>query len=165
MIELNKVFLVGRLTRDPEIKYLPSGMAVAELRLAADRSFYDKNAGESKKESLFINATTWGKTAEFCNQWFKKGSGVFVEGRLKLDQWQDRDGNNRERISITVDRVQFAETKAEAQARQARGGGEYGEPGGGGESRPPRRQAPADPPEPEYQNEPMGSNTEDDLPF
>ena len=90
MIELNKVLLAGRLTRDPELKYLPSGTAVCEMRIAAGRSYYDKNAGEKKEETLFINVTAWGKTAEFCNQYFTRGKGIFVEGRLKLDQWRSR---------------------------------------------------------------------------
>lgn len=126
MIEFNKVLLSARLTKDPELRYIPSGQAVCDLRVAADRTIsYDKGSGDRQKETLFINVTAWGKTAEFCNQYMKKGSAIFVEGRLKQDTWKDKnDGTNRERISIVADRVQFGETKAEAQSRSGRGGGE-----------------------------------------
>ena len=153
MIELNKVLLVGRLTRDPELKYIPSGTAVCEMRIASDRRYYDRNAGENKKDTLFINVTAWGKTAEFCNEYMNKGKGIFVEGRLKLETWKDKDGNNRERISINADRVSFGESKAEQGARAAMGSSrEEGDSGGGsqgGET--------ADPSGP--------SEKEDDLPF
>lgn len=156
MIELNKVLLTGRLTRDPELKYLPSGTAVCDLRIASGRNYFDKNAGERKEETLFITVTAWGKSAEFCNQYFTKGKGIFIEGRLKLDQWE-RDGQKHERISVVADRVQFAEPKS-AEQGSARGG-DYGDegpeqpaPSRGGRS----SGAPAGPPP---------SNTDDDLPF
>ena len=155
MIELNKVFLSARLTRDPELKYLPSGMAVCEMGVAADRSFQGKS-GEKQKEILFINVTAWGKTGEFCNEYMRKGSAIFVEGRLKLDQWKDKEtGKNQNKIYIVADRVQFGETKAEAQARASRGGD--GSSGGGSA------------PEPDSAGSSHGGEesggTTDDLPF
>ena len=154
MIELNKVLITGRLTRDPELKYIPSGTAVCDIRLASSRRFMGKDSGERKEESLFINVTAWGKTAEFCNEYMHKGSAIYVEGRLKLETWQDKDGNNRDRISITADRIQFAESKAESDARAAGGSGR-----GGGSSSEPQ-------PEAAHQS---GSQTadqpKDDLPF
>jgi single-strand DNA-binding protein len=157
MIELNKVLLSGRLTRDPELRYIPSGAAVCDLGLAVGRKFYDKNTGTTKEETCFINATAWEKTAEFCQKYLDKGSAVFVEGRLKQDTWQDKDGNKREKISIVADRIQFAESRADAEARRAGGGARNfdrspaPEDSGNGDSDQGRQSAP--------------SNTEDDVPF
>lgn len=145
MIDLNKVLLSARLTRDPEMKYIPSGTAVCTMRVAADRSFGGGDGGERQKETLFVEVTAWGKTAEFCEQYMSKGSAIFVEGRLKLDQWDDRDtGKKREKISIVADRVQFGESRAEADARK------------GGQPEPTRRSKPAP-------SQPKASA--DDLPF
>lgn len=177
MIELNKVLLVARLTKDPELKYLPNGTPVCELRVASDR-VTDRSGPEFKKETLFINVTCWSKQAEFANQWFKKGGGILIEGRLRMETWTDREGNPKDRISITAEKVAFAETKAEAQARQsARGGDRDFEDEGpyGGESRGPaparRAAAPASEQAREAERAPRdqdsggGSQTEDDLPF
>lgn len=155
MIELNKVFLVCRLTRDPELRYIPSGTAVCEMRVASDRRVPGKpGSNEPQKESLFVNVVAWGKTAEFCNEYMRKGSAMFVEGRLKFDSWEDKNGGGkRERISIVADRVQFAETKAEAQARTGRGG-DSGGPDYGDLDLGPRAGSGAPP-----------SQTTDDLPF
>lgn len=153
MIELNKVLLAGRLTKDPELKYLPSGTAVCEFRVASGRTYYDKNAGERKEETLFINVSAWGKSGEFVNQYFTKGKAIFIEGRLKQDQWE-RDGQKHERISVVADRVQFAESRAAEQG--ASRGGDYGD-SGHGESAPSGRGSSAGGPPP--------SNTDDDLPF
>ena len=132
MIELNKVLITGRLTRDPELKYIPSGTAVCEMRLASSRRFSGKDSGERKEETLFVNVTAWSRTAEFCNEYLHKGTAILVEGRLKQDTWEDKDGNKRERFSINADRIQFAESKAEADARASggagRGGGSISEP-------------------------------------
>jgi single-strand DNA-binding protein len=155
MIELNKVLLAGRLTRDPELKYLPSGTAVCELRVASGRTYYDKNANERKEETLFINVTAWGKSAEFVNQYFTKGKAIFIEGRLKQDQWE-RDGQKHERISVVADRVQFAEPKSAEQGSTRRGGADYGD-GGFEEEAPSGRGRTSSGPPP--------SNTDDDLPF
>lgn len=153
MIELNKVLLAGRLTKDPELKYLPSGTAVCEFRVASGRTYYDKNAGERKEETLFINVSAWGKSGEFVNQYFTKGKAIFIEGRLKQDQWE-RDGQKHERISVVAERVQFAESKAAEQG--ASRGGDYGN-SGYEESAPSNRGASSGGPPP--------SNTDDDLPF
>ena len=154
MIELNKVLITGRLTRDPELKYIPSGTAVCDIRLASSRRFMGKDSGERKEETLFINVTAWGKTAEFCNEYLHKGTAILVEGRLKLETWQDKDGNNRDRISITADRIQFAESKAESDARASGGAG-----GGGGSISEPQTEA---------AHQSSGQTTDqpkDDLPF
>lgn len=105
MPDLNKVMLAGRLTRDPEARVLPNGTALCKLGLAASRKFRTKD-GDQKEETLFINATCWGKTAEYVRDNFKKGRPVYVEGRLKLDEWEDKtSGQKRSTIEITAERI------------------------------------------------------------
>lgn len=112
----NKVILVGRLTRDIELKYLPSGSSVAQFGLATSRNWKDQNTGERKEETMFIDITVFGKGAEIANQYLRKGNRVLIEGRLSLDQWQDGEGNKRSKHKIIADNVQFMETKAESMA-------------------------------------------------
>jgi single-strand DNA-binding protein len=102
---INKVFLLGNLTRDPELRYLPSGTAVADLGLAVNRSFKDAQ-GDRKRETCFVDVTFWGKSAEICNQYLTKGRPVFIEGRLKLDRWESPEGK-RSRIRVVADSFQF----------------------------------------------------------
>lgn len=110
MLELNKVLLVGNLTRDPDIRYVPSGTAVADFDLAVNRSFRDRS-GEQRRETLFIKVESWGRQAEFCSEYLKKGSRVYVEGRLKNETWEGRDGVKRQRTTVVADRIQFADVK------------------------------------------------------
>lgn len=118
MINLNKVFLVGNLTRDPELRYTPQGSAVATLRIAVNTLFKDKT-GESKKDTCFINVIVWGQLAEVCNQYLSKGRSVFVEGRLVSRNWQGSDGKQRSVIEIRAVRVQFMPgAKKEAAAKE-----------------------------------------------
>lgn len=97
---------MGNLTRDPEMRYTPSNMAVANLGLAVNRR-YKGNDGEQKEEVTFIDCEAWGKTAEVMNEHLSKGRPVFIEGRLKLDQWQDKDGGNRSKLKVVVENFQF----------------------------------------------------------
>lgn len=106
MANLNKIFLMGNLTKDPELRYVPSGAAVCNLRLAANRQFKNQ-AGELKKETCFVTVVVWGKQAETCNQYLNKGSAVFVEGRLQSRSWETQDGQKRSTIEVRADRVQF----------------------------------------------------------
>ena len=103
--DINKVFLAGRLTSDPELRYLPSGVAVCQLRLAASR-FYRTRDGEKKEDVLFINVSTWDKQAEFCNDKLRKGRPIYVEGRLTSNEWEDRAGQKRVSIEVRADRIQ-----------------------------------------------------------
>jgi len=112
----NKVILVGRLTRDPELKYLTSGTSLASFGLAASRNWKDKNTGESKEDTMFIDITAFGKAAEIANQYLKKGNRVLVEGRLVLESWEDNNGNKRSKHKVTAESIQFMETRAESQA-------------------------------------------------
>jgi single-strand DNA-binding protein len=106
MASFNKVLLMGNLTKDPELRYTPQGTAVANLRLAVNRRYKDKN-GEQKEEVCFITAVVWDKQAETCNQYLKKGSPLFVEGRLQSRSWEDAAGQKRNVIEVRAERVQF----------------------------------------------------------
>lgn len=106
MANFNKVFLIGNLTKDPELRYTPQGTAVVNLRLAVNRKFKDKNQ-ELKEEVCFITAVVWNKQAETANQYLHKGSPVFIEGRLQSRSWEDNSGQKRNTIEVRAERVQF----------------------------------------------------------
>lgn len=107
MASYNKVTMMGNLTRDPEYKQLTSGQAVCKLGLASNRQFKNKQTGQLVQEVCFIDVDVWGQQAESCNQYLKKGRSILVEGRLKLDSWQDNDGQKRNKHSIVADRIIF----------------------------------------------------------
>ncbi len=103
---LNKVMLIGNLTRDPELRYVPSGQAVATFTVAANRT-YNSQTGEKKEEVSFIRVVVWARRAEVCNEYLKKGSPVFVEGRLQSRNWEAPDGSKRSTIEVVAQNVQF----------------------------------------------------------
>ena len=126
----NRVLLIGNLTRDPQLRYTNSGTAVAQLGVAVNRKFRNRE-DQWQEEVTFVDIECWGRTAENCNEYLSKGRSVFIEGRLKLDQWQDRQtGQNRQKLVVVADRVQFL-----GGGRGGGGGGGGGDPGGGGERR------------------------------
>ena len=102
---LNKVFLIGRLTRDPELRYTPTGQSVASVRMAVNREYMSKE--EKKEDPLFINLVIWGKRAEVWAEYLKKGSLIFVEGRLQYRQWETQDNEKRSMIEVVVENFQF----------------------------------------------------------
>ena len=106
MASLNRVFLIGNLTKDPELRYTSSGVPVANLRLAVNRKYKDKS-GELKEDTCFVTVTAWDKQAEICNQYLQKGRAVFVEGRLQSRSWETTDGQKRSTIDVRVERIQF----------------------------------------------------------
>lgn len=106
----NKVILVGNLTRDPELRYLQSNSAVCNTGIAVNRKFKSQT-GEQKEEVCFIDIALFGRTAEIANQYLKKGSKVLVEGRLKLDQWNDQSGAKRSRHSVVVESLKMLDSK------------------------------------------------------
>ena len=123
MPDLNKVFLMGRLTFDPELRRTPSGTAVTELRMASSRSWTGRD-GERREETLFIDVTVWDRQAETCCQYLRKGSSIHVEGSLRMDTWDDKTtGEKRSKIRVHADRVQFLDS------RRSDGGGESGAAG------------------------------------
>ncbi|MBN2120747.1 MAG: single-stranded DNA-binding protein [Candidatus Omnitrophica bacterium] len=114
MATFNKVFLIGNLTKDPELRYTPQGRAVTTLRVAANRNFRTKT-GEDRKETCFVNVVTWANLAEICNQYLQKGKSVFVEGRLQSRNWQDAQGKNRTTIEVIAEKVQFLSPRSQTQ--------------------------------------------------
>lgn len=105
-MNLNKVFLIGRLTKDPEIKALPSGTPVCQIGLATDRFFTNKQ-GEKKQETEFHNVVLFGRLAEVASQYLKKGGLVFIEGRLRTRSWESNNGNKKSRTEIIAERIQL----------------------------------------------------------
>ena len=146
---LNRVVLVGNLTKDPELKFIPSGQAVCNLRMAMNRKWKAAN-GEWKDESTFVGVVVWGKSGEACGEYLKKGSPVLVEGRLQSRSWETEDGQKRSILEVVSERVQFLS------GGPGRGGAAGSAPSGGGsgdfESAPPP-------------SEPGGGGSDDDIPF
>lgn len=105
MANLNRVFLMGNLTRDPEVRYIPSGRAVGDLRLAVNRTFQTSD-GEKRDETCFVSIVVWGRQAETCGEYLRKGSPVMVEGYLQYDEWE-KDGQKFNRLRVVANRVQF----------------------------------------------------------
>jgi len=134
MANLNKVLLMGRLTRDPELRYLPSGSSVAEFGLAVNRNYTDKN-GAKQEETCFIDVKAWGRQAEVLSQYLSKGRQVFIEGRLSLDQWETNDGQKRSKLRVVVEGFQFIDS-GQARSAEAEAGNApesySGQPQGGG---------------------------------
>lgn len=169
MASYNKVILLGNLTRDPELRYTPKGQAVAKLGLAVNRS-YKSETGETKEEVTFIDVDAWGKQAELIGQYLKKGNPLFVEGRLRLDQWDDKNtGQKVSKLKVVMENFQFVGGNRGSEA----GGGVGGGGGGGGYGAPsqaapqqqpqrPSRPSPA-PPSSDGGEGPAGEV--DDVPF
>ncbi|UCD59231.1 MAG: single-stranded DNA-binding protein [Candidatus Hydrogenedentota bacterium] len=120
MIEVNKVFLAGRLTQDPELRYTPSGVPVTTLRMAVNTTFFAKE-GEKREEVCYINVSVWQKQAERCVEYLSKGRPVFVEGRLQSRQWEAEGGQKRTIIEVTANRVQFMDWSGEREEAPSRG--------------------------------------------
>src|SRR5688572_24099728 len=114
MAGYNRIVMVGNLTRDPEYKQLASGQAVCRLGLASNRPFKNRQTGVMSQEVCYVDIDVWGPQAETCRQYLSKGRPVLVEGRLKLDTWQDPQGGNRSKHSIAADRVVFLSSGAGA---------------------------------------------------
>ena len=106
MASLNKVFLMGNLTRPPELRYTPSGTPVADLRLAVNRA-YTTQGGEKRQDTCFLTVVVWGRQAESCGEYLDKGSPILVEGRLQTRDWETKDGQRRNVVEVVADRVQF----------------------------------------------------------
>ena len=118
---LNKVFLMGNLTRDPELRYIPSGSAVANFSLAINRVYKDAG-GEKKEEVSYVKVEVWGKMAEICGEYLTKGRPVLVEGRLKSRSWETQDGQKRSALDVVATSVQFMGAKGDKpQSRETKG--------------------------------------------
>lgn len=146
MASVNKVILLGNLTRDPELRYTPQGSAVCEFALALNHTYTNKQTGQKVEEVSFIDIVAWGRTAEICAEYLKKGRQVFIEGRLKQDRWESPEGKKMSKIRVTAENVQFV------------GGRPAGEGGAGGAKGP---GAPAE----GASEEPPSPGSEEDIPF
>jgi single-strand DNA-binding protein len=134
MPNLNKVFLIGNLTRDPEIRYTPSGKAVGEMRLAVSRRFTTPD-GQTRDETCFVNVVVWGRSAELSGERLAKGMPVFVEGRLQFEEWE-KEGQKHSRLRVVSERIQFL-TPSRGEGRAEGGEGQ-------GMQRPRGQEAPRD---------------------
>ena len=146
MANLNKVMLIGNLTRDPELRYTPKGTAVADIGMAINR-VWNNDSGQKQEETTFVDVTLWGRQAELAEKYLGKGRGVYIEGRLQLDTWDDKEtGKKRSKLKVVGENLQFLP--------DGKGG-----TGGGGGQRPQSDAAPAGSPAPAVEED------EDDIPF
>ena len=153
MASYNKVILVGNLTRDPELRHIPSGTAVTDLGLAVNRTWTDRNTNQRSEETTFVDVTCWGRTAEIACEYLRKGRPVLVEGRLQMDEWDDREtGAKRTKLKVVCDSMQMLGSRNEGNS----GGG-----GGGGNS----YQPPPQSDEPQPASNPPANPPDDEVPF
>lgn len=150
MASYNKVILIGNLTRDPELRYTPKGLAIAKIGLAVNRSWKDTNSGELREEVTFIDVDAFGKQAETLGQYVKKGSPLMVEGRLRLDSWEDKQtSQKRSKLGVVMESFQFLDSGRNRDAGPAEGG----------------RTRTASPPPPAEPEADSGPPDDDDVPF
>jgi single-strand DNA-binding protein len=173
MASFNQVILLGNLTRDPQLKYLPSQTAVVEFGLACNRKFKGQN-GEDREEVTFVDCSAFGKQAEVLNQYCTKGKPLFIQGRLKFDSWEDKQGGGkRSKLTVVIENFQFIGSRDGGGGGGGGGGGYQQEDGGGYEQRPqrgpqqgrPQQSRPQNAPPPQ---QPFGEEEqfkEDDIPF
>ena len=150
MASLNKVFLMGNLTRDPEVRHTPKGTAVGDLAMAINLT-YRAQDGTEKEEVCYVDVVVWGRQAETCRDYLSKGAPIFVEGRLQLDQWDGPEGEKKSRLRVRADRVQFL-------SRGGSGGGARGTRSEGGSGRERSSESPAP-------KAPAADPADDDVPF
>jgi single-strand DNA-binding protein len=131
MSNLNKVFLMGNLTRDPEVRSTPSGQSVTALGMAINRTYFvggqggqGGQGGEKREETTFVDVDMWGKRGEVIAQYLKKGDPIFIEGRLNFRQWQDKEGNKRSKLSVTAENFEFIGGRRDKSDQGERHGGE-----------------------------------------
>ena len=168
MAALNKVFLIGNLTRDPEVRYGGAGGAIGKFGVAVNRQWKDAS-GQPQEETTFVDITVFGRQAETCKDYLRKGRPVFIEGRLNFSSWEDRETHQkRSKLEVVAERVQFLGSGQGGQGRT--GGGEtddVAEPRGGNGER--HREAPADEAPPTEAQAPAAAGgkggDEDNLPF
>lgn len=151
MASLNKVLQIGNLTRDPEVRYTPKGMAVCDISLAIN-SKRKTEGGEIKEEVTFVDCTAWGKTAELLGRYCKKGSSLFIEGRLTTESWEDKQtGQKRSKMKVVIDQMQFLGGREQSDKPR--------------ESRPPQREREWSKPGPKGEPVTDDGMEEDDIPF
>ena len=153
MANLNRVLLIGNLTRDPDLRYTPKGTAVTEIAVAINR-IYSGDDGERKEETTFVDITLWARLAEIAGQYLKKGRNVFIEGRLQLDTWDDKQtGQKRSRLRVVAENMQLLGNRQE------------GDPPPSAPAAPRRTSATAAPPARSEPRDPDLDAEPDDIPF
>jgi single-strand DNA-binding protein len=158
MANVNKVILIGNVTRDPEVKFTPKGSAVADVGLAINRN-YTLDNGEKREETIFVDVELWGRLAEIAGEYAKKGRPIYIEGRLRMDTWEDKtSGQKRSRMKVVGENLQLLGSRPSSGGSS---GGPEEEGGGHHESRPQRTTRPA----PAQQQPPKSSEPDDDIPF
>ncbi|HEY0790002.1 MAG TPA: single-stranded DNA-binding protein [Chthoniobacterales bacterium] len=161
MANLNRVLLIGNLTRDPEVRYTPKGTAVADIGMAINRVIGGSDDTERREEVTYVDVTLWGRQAEIAQQYLTKGRGVFIEGRLQLDSWDDKQtGQKRSKLKVVAENMQLLGGRS--------GPGGEGEPSAGGErANPPRRGSASGggAPAPRPARDPDLDAEPDDIPF
>lgn len=170
MASFNKVILMGNVTRDPEVRYTSGGSAVTEIGIAVNRYWTDRNTNERKEETTFVDVTLWGRTAEIAGEYLGKGRPVMIEGRLQLDQWDDKEtGQKRSKLRVVGESMQLLGGRSD--------GGAPGGGGGSSSSRPnyePARQAAPAPaasqpsgksPDQAFYDDVPKTTSDDDVPF
>ena len=138
MASVNKVILIGNLTRDPEVRHTPKGTAVGDIALAVNRNFTGDN-GEKREETTYIDVTLWGRTAEIAQQYLRKGRPVYIEGRLQMDTWEDKQsGQKRSKLKVVAENLQLLGSRPDGEGNAAGGGrrseSQFDEPAPRGES-------------------------------
>jgi single-strand DNA-binding protein len=158
MANLNRVLLIGNLTRDPELRVTPKGTAICQFGLAVNRSFKDES-GQTREETTFIDVEAWGRQGETISKYCTKGRPLFVEGRLKLDQWEDKtSGQKRSKLKVVLENFQFIGGRGE-------GGAPAGPGEEGNESSPERHSPPPRATQPTRATPPPADNLDEDVPF
>ena len=119
MPNLNKVLLMGNITREPELRYTPAGVAVVEFGVAMNRQWKTPD-GEQRKETCFVDVNMWGRRGEVISEYFHKGDPIFIEGRLQLDQWEDREGQKRSKLRVVAENFEFVAQRGERRQQEQR---------------------------------------------
>lgn len=154
MANLNRVLLIGNLTRDPELRVTPKGTSICQFGLAVNRTFKD-GAGQPREETTFIDIEAWGRQGEVISKYCSKGRPLFVEGRLRFDQWEDKNsGQKRSRLSVVLENFQFIGSRGDNPSE--------GESSGGTDVSPERHSPPPRAPKPAPAKE---DNLDEDVPF
>jgi single-strand DNA-binding protein len=168
MASFNKVILLGNLTRDPQVKYTPSGTALAELGLAVNRTWFDKQSNSRREETTFVDVTMWGRDAEVAGEYLAKGRPVLIEGRLQLDTWDDKTtGQKRSKLRVVGERMQMLGSRGDGGGGGGPSRGSGGSYSGGGAGGAPDNSD--GPPPGDFDSEPAGggggSPPADEVPF
>ena len=162
MANLNKVMLIGNLTRDPELRYTPKGTAVADISLAINR-IWTNEQNARQEETIFVEVTLWGRQAELAQQYLSKGRMTFIEGRLQMDTWDDKEtGKKRSKLKVIGERIEFLDNKG---ASGGNGGAPSHQGGGQPQSARPPQQRPSAPPQGGSAMPADDFQEEDDIPF